>query len=238
LAIDPKEFIVLVTLELTMWLSGPKVSSLTSTTKVASVLVGRAETTTQGVPAGLRAAPLYREAVIASVAAPGPPIWPNFLPVVALLFTVASFWWVYLRRGGLEATSPTTYSAIATDEEVLITLPLVVFNKGAAAIVVEDLRLTVAGRTLRWRCIRSSVDPAYGDVVDLPAPFAIPGRTAHRVFAEFSESPTRWTPELGRAYDAQVEVRTRGRWRPLLDFEWWAPRNDLDAYVAHGNEPA
>lgn len=37
--------------------------------------------------------------------------WSDFVPVGALVFTVASFWWIYLRRGRLKATPPHVYSS-------------------------------------------------------------------------------------------------------------------------------
>jgi hypothetical protein len=65
--------------------------------------------------------------------------WTDLVPVGALVFTVASFWWIWLRRGRLTAV---------TSSELRIRFPLVIYNTGTRAIVIENLRLVVEGHEL------------------------------------------------------------------------------------------
>lgn len=60
--------------------------------------------------------------------------------VLALVFTIASFWWLHARRGSLEVAPPRSY---AFHEMVRLRLPLTFFNTGAVALIVSDLRLVV-----------------------------------------------------------------------------------------------
>lgn len=163
--------------------------------------------------------------------------WTDLVPVGALVFTVASFWWIYLRRGRLRATPPHVYASSTTSAKVRIRLPLVIFNTGAAAIVVEDLRLVVDGHELEWISLRRTIRPMTDDVLDFAAPFAIAGREARQIFAEFGQAPAPLVPELGASYPARIDRKIGGKWKPLLEFEWWAPKNDPGPYIAHRNSP-
>jgi hypothetical protein len=161
--------------------------------------------------------------------------WTHLVPVGALVFTVASFWWIWLRRGRLTAAAPHTYSSAVTASHLRIRFPLVIYNTGARAIVIENLRLVVEGHELEWISLRRTVRPMPEDVLDFAAPFHVPGREARQVFAEFGEGPPSWRPELGASYPVRIERKVRGRWATLVEFEWWAPNNDPDAYITHRN---
>jgi hypothetical protein len=52
------------------------------------------------------------------------------ISVLALAFTVASFWWLHARRGALTATRPRAYAFL---DRVRLRLPLAFFNTGAQA---------------------------------------------------------------------------------------------------------
>lgn len=54
--------------------------------------------------------------------------WALLVAVLALLFTVASFWWLYARRGSLEVGQPGAY---AFASKVRLRLPLAFYNTGA-----------------------------------------------------------------------------------------------------------
>jgi hypothetical protein len=163
--------------------------------------------------------------------------WSAFIPIAALVFTVLSFWWIYLRRGRLRSSAPDRYAGILTDRRVLIRFPVVMFNSGAASIVVDDLRLLVDGRTLDWENTRRSFRPVENDVEDLAAPFAIAGRTARQMFVEFGESGDAWQPESRHAYRMQIEWKDGQHWRVLVEFDWWAPSENRSMYIAHRNAP-
>jgi len=111
-----------------------------------------------------------------------------------------------------------------------------------AGLDVADLRLIVDRvHEFHWSSVRKKVSPSMDDFIDAAAPFAVKGRDAVQVFAEFGQVPPEWRPEPGQAYPVVVEVKDqRGRWTPAVAFEWWAPvRADLmTATVAHRNAAA
>jgi hypothetical protein len=60
---------------------------------------------------------------------------------LALAFTLASFWWLYARRGSLSAATPETYAFI---KGFKLRFPLALFNDGAVPRLVTDLRIDIS----------------------------------------------------------------------------------------------
>jgi hypothetical protein len=87
---------------------------------------------------------------------------PVTVAVCALLFTVGSFWWLYLRRGKLVVTAPQTYAAFLDERRLILLFPLVFHNTGARDYVVRDLRVRFGdesvGVPLDWERVRGGVD--------------------------------------------------------------------------------
>src|SRR5690242_3321063 len=104
--------------------------------------------------------------------------WTDLLPVGALLFTVASFWWIWLRRGRLVVAAPQAYASAVTASQLRIRFPLVIYNTGARAIIVENLRFVIEGYELGWISTRRTIRPMPDDVLDFAAPFPVAGREA------------------------------------------------------------
>src|SRR5688572_8374819 len=68
---------------------------------------------------------------------------PILVSVLALLFTILAFWWMNWRSGPLLVTRPNSFVAHSSETKLILTLPLVFFNSGAKAKLVEDLSLQV-----------------------------------------------------------------------------------------------
>jgi len=98
---------------------------------------------------------------------------------LALLFTVASFWWIQVRRGRLVSYEPQTYSGYIMGGGFRLRLPLTIYNTGATTLVVIDLRLSFVEQDVTAPVItfRRSVKAMTGDVEDYAHPFAVPGRS-------------------------------------------------------------
>jgi len=164
------------------------------------------------------------------------------LAVVAVLlglgFLVASFWWLYARRGRLVSTAPDTY-ATPPGPTMRLRFPLVLLNTGSLPLVVGDLRVIVSGaHEFHWASVRTKVSPSMDDFVDAATPFAVRPHDAVAIVAEFGQVPPEWRPEPGESYPVVIEAKDeRGIWRPVVEFQWWAPnRVDLmAATVAHRN---
>ena len=68
-----------------------------------------------------------------------------FISTLALLFTIFSFWWMNWRRGKIIVGPPRSFAATSKsqDDLLIIQLPLVFYNDGAASQVIQNLRLTL-----------------------------------------------------------------------------------------------
>lgn len=163
------------------------------------------------------------------------------IAVLALAFSVAAFWWVFLRPGTLTSVAPDTY-ATPPGPTLRLRFPVVLLNTGALPVVVADLRLIVDGvHEFHWSSVRKKIAPSMDDFLDAAAAFAVRGRDAVQVFAEFGQVPPEWRPEIGKSYPVRLEAKDqRGHWKQVITFEWWAPARDdqINASVAHRNAAA
>jgi hypothetical protein len=163
--------------------------------------------------------------------------------VVALLFTVASFWWLYARRGSVTATRPLAYAFVGQGK-LRLRLPFAFVNDGASALVVVDLRVVLddepGQRELRWKTTRDRLRPEPDDGFAFPVPFSIMGRSTREVIVEFGpEDDLDWSPPagVGQHLRLQGQIHPDSEWIDLVAFEWFAPPEDRrTAYIAHRNE--
>ena len=102
--------------------------------------------------------------------------------MLALLFTVASFWWLYARRGSLEVGQPGAY---AFASKVRLRLPLAFYNTGARSLIVTDLQVVLADDAARpplpWIATISQVRPDNSNERDFATPFAVAGRATREL---------------------------------------------------------
>ncbi len=117
------------------------------------------------------------------------------ISLLALCFTVVSFWWLHARPGRLRTWEPRSYIAAATqgDGETLhLRLPLVLYNDGATPIDVEQLRVAMAPEvaedpTFALQAIHPTL---YGtnDERQFATGFSVPGRTTLERTFEFQRA--------------------------------------------------
>jgi hypothetical protein len=150
-----------------------------------------------------------------------------FIATLALLFTIVSFWWLQARQGKLRSYPPHSLGYARFPSEVVIRLPLVLYNTGAKPIIIQDIRLSFTEKPgvtpLPWRTSRSQLHPANGDSPQLPAAFSVPGRTAQQHFIEFGIELNNPLPGIdlkNRQYQVLVEVLLghKKQWEQLLMF--------------------
>lgn len=166
--------------------------------------------------------------------------------VMALVFTVGAFWWLNARRGSITATHPRAYAFGGSGAQLRLRLPLALFNTGARALIVVDLRIALdsePGRPeLRWVTIRDRLRPEPDDGFAFATPFSIVGRGTREVIAEFEPGPTvNWPAPAGVKHRLRLEaqIHPKDKWVQLAAFDLWAPSPDARGqYLAHRNEPA
>lgn len=169
------------------------------------------------------------------------------ISILALTFTIFSFWWMNWRKGKIIVGPPRTY-ALATPGEndlLLVELPLVFYNNGAATQVIQNLRLT-----LEQNDKKSSIlifNNTESNLADAKSErhwawqFAIEGRKAYSNIFSFQKNPGKFVPSKGKC-KAILEGKfyENTEWKELLTFNLniigTPPFNSLIAYDNDPNE--
>lgn len=183
---------------------------------------------------------------------------PVAISVTALIFTLASFWWMQVRRGRLRVETGHVFSGAITSNKIVLDIPLVFHNPAPASLVVADIKLRLSGgaggensadhkalpKRMFWIAFHGSVYPESDKHRQYATPFAVEGRKSVERVIEFQ-----WdTPETqlkDGPYTATVEVLVlpqrwgRRRWRttctfPLRTDLWSGNRNAL---IPRTNDP-
>ncbi|MEO3857809.1 hypothetical protein ABGB08_23095 [Acrocarpospora sp. B8E8] len=166
-----------------------------------------------------------------------------FISLLALAFTIGSFWWLHARQGRLQAFEPHTFAG-SFKKNLAIRIPLILFNTGAKPIVVQDLRMRFLDEPgtvlpLPWRNTRSRFDPGKGDYKDLPAVFAVEGRKALELIADFGTpfGEFAFEPKEQRV-EIEAKLGHHDGWMPLLTFTLHLENvTDPGIYLAYSNDP-
>lgn len=169
---------------------------------------------------------------------------PVVIAVLALFFTIFSFWWLQARKGGVKGFEPPTYAGAASAKEFRLRLPVVLYNSGARTRVVCGVRLAIdTGLTetvLSWMTFRTTIKPDTNDVVDFPSPYVIAGRAAELRFIEFVGVFAGGLPEP-RDYSARFEIQLDGGANWLTACEFVLRLGHMQhpaAYITYPNSPA
>lgn len=143
--------------------------------------------------------------------------------LLALLFTVLSFWWMNWRNGKLHVWPPRSFAAKGSDtDKLVIQLPLVLFNDGPTPIVVRNLRLvlTDAGSD-KPLSFQATVQELASDTArQWATAFPVRGREMLQIICQFQRLPGGLLFEP-RIYPARLEARLGdwGDWKVVCDFE-------------------
>ncbi|MFF0760599.1 hypothetical protein ACFYWH_11215 [Streptomyces sp. NPDC003737] len=162
----------------------------------------------------------------------------------ALVFTVASFWWLNARQGKLKSYEPHSFAGVATQQLTVVRLPLVFYNTGPKPIVVQNLQLRFPDEPdsllpLPWRNSWAQLRPVSEDHAAMPAVFAVEGRKAEQLFIEFGAPFPGFIPQA-RDYTIALEATLGHRkgWRPLLTFTLrMSNMISPSQYITYSNSP-
>lgn len=174
-------------------------------------------------------------------------IWlSTAISILALSFTVISFWWLFAKRGELVAYEPYSFAAQVSDTISLnLRFPLVLRNTGAQPLVVQNLRLCFPDvkesiLALPWKTSRSQLKPSNDDGHQFPAIFSISGRTAGQFFIEFGAPFPGFKLER-QEYRVRIEVVVAHKkgWQPLVEFNLRGQNmlEDQSSYLTYSNAP-
>jgi hypothetical protein len=181
--------------------------------------------------------------------------------VLALVFTMLSFWWIQVRRGRLVTFPPQSYAAGLINDAIL-TLPLVLHNTGPAPAIVRAFQLRLAsGRSkgrvatpmlMSWTARQGQLElvgPSGGTRTS-PAPFSVGGRSTVDAFIEFGNKDLDLRPgpftasvfvRLGQRawWDRLLRPSDREGWTHLLTFtlNTQIPSDSPDTYITRTNDP-
>ena len=155
--------------------------------------------------------------------------------VAALLFTVASFWWLQARRGKLTMSGIPAFAAhVGNDRRLAIRLPIPLYNTGARTRLVDELRLVFPSwddGQAQWQTFHPTLKPQSGDgdTDDFAGPYPIDGRRAAMRFIKFTYSFGLMLPEP-RDTLCRVEARLDGS-------SAWTVVGSFTLYLGHMGDP-
>jgi len=155
--------------------------------------------------------------------------------VAALLFTVASFWWLQARRGKLTMSGIPAFAAhVGNDRRLAIRLPIPLYNTGARTRLVDELRLVFPSwddGQAQWQTFHPTLKPQSGDgdTHDFAGPYPIDGRRAAMRFIKFTYSFGLMLPEP-RDTLCRVEARLDGS-------SAWTVVGSFTLYLGHMGDP-
>jgi len=169
------------------------------------------------------------------------------ISTLALTFTVLSFWWMNWRRGKLIVGVPRSYAARGSQtDNLIITLPLVFYNDGAAAIIVQNLRLLLLheGPDTRPLFFNATLEKLLKDEGRAFATqFPVRGREGITVICEFQRAPGNLLFEA-KPYPIELQaILDRNReWQEVCCFDLRVVASAVPVinkqYVAHDNYAA
>lgn len=167
------------------------------------------------------------------------------ISILALLFTVFSFYWMNWRRGELIISAPRSYAAKGSQTDLLlIELPLVFFNSGPIPIVVQNLRLMLSdeqppGKPLRFIATVEKIGTSEGRTFAMQ--FPVRGREATRLICEFQRGPGSlvFKPRI-YPIELQGKLDQNETWETLCSFVLRVNEESIasinTAFVVHDNE--
>lgn len=163
----------------------------------------------------------------------------------ALGFTVFSFWWMNWRKGKIcLGSNLRSYAARASQNKLLIELPLIFFNTGAVPLVVENLRLYFPKITEENKYLFFNATVAkLGTDEDrgFAKPFSIRGGDVMEMICEFQNTSTSFRFEKGEyEFKIQALLGHKEQWITLKEYTINARGNELktlnERLITHDNQ--
>ena len=167
---------------------------------------------------------------------------------LALAFTIFSFWWMNWRKGQLIVGPPRSYAACLNGSNglIILQLPLVFYNDGAATQVVQNLRLSLEQKNKKSKVLHFNntlSDLASDSNKKWARQFAIGGRKSYSSIFVFQRSSGNFVfaPEKCKAI-LEAKIDKGNLWQVVLTFEIQTPANKINTLnsnrlIAYDNDP-
>jgi len=170
------------------------------------------------------------------------------ISALAVLFTLLSFWWMHWRRGRIIVGPPRSFAAASkgSNDLLIVQLPLVFYNDGAASQVIQNLRLgLVQGQN------RSAILYFNNTVPDLvnsssrnwAIQFAVEGRESHSAVFVFQRKPGNFIFAAGKCQATlEGKLNDEDEWKVLLTFDLQTPARSVQTLnsgglIVYDNDP-
>ena len=143
------------------------------------------------------------------------------ISILALLFTVFSYWWLYARKGKLHVSKPRGYRGIGSQTEPLkLQFPFTFYNDGPTPIIIENLRLIIGGqqgKPLYFNATLKNIGSDEGTAY--ATQFAVAGREAREIVCEFRRRPGELV-FVASKYPMKLEalLDDKQTWEEICDF--------------------
>jgi|AntAceMinimDraft_16_1070373.scaffolds.fasta_scaffold09654_2 hypothetical protein len=163
----------------------------------------------------------------------------------ALGFTIFSFWWMNWRKGKIRLGSNLrSYAARASQNKLLIELPLIFFNTGAVPLVVENLRLYFPKITEENKYLffnATVVNLGTDEDRGFAKPFSIHGGDVMEMICEFQNTSTSFRfEEAEYEFKIQALLGHKEQWITLKKYIINARGNELktlnERLITHDNQ--
>lgn len=167
-------------------------------------------------------------------------IAPLVIACLALLFTVASFYWLQARKGRLRLYPVMTFSGSMSIDRFILRIPVTIYNTGATPRVITALRLTLTDHTPRYvlecQTFRKTIVPTSDDMEDFAHPYVVAGRnvvTKHAHFAADAVLPILDGGPVRFHVDALLDDEKK--WARLGKVDVHTEIMHTDAYITYSN---
>lgn len=154
---------------------------------------------------------------------------PLFISIIALLFSISSFWWIHWRRGKIVVSFPIKFSLNfnSNSKKLIIGLPLVFYNNGASSIIVNNLRLKLFDRNHKEQLLHFNntfLDLETDRERQLGYAFPIEGRKSYsKVFVFMKSGIDFEIPNEKLKVNLQAQVNNDYKWIELLKISLLTP---------------
>lgn len=158
---------------------------------------------------------------------------------LALIFTIASFWWLQARKGRLKLYPVTTFSGAARNDKFALRIPIFLYNTGAVPRVITGLRLRWHDdqtQVLECHSFRRTIEATANDVEDYAHPFVVPARDVVTKYAHFfAEGFIRHLSNRPSVFILEVMVDQKSSWKGVGKILLHTEIMNTASYVSYTN---